>query len=153
MSASATTQERASPPADQSSVAILSKGFVVGTEGDLVVVSRRTLFDTVPLYHFVRDDTVGRYLAMVDLVRHHDLYAVEVADAFGVHRVTLQKMLKRFEAHGAGGLMPGKGRRMPTNINDAFTRRLLELENQGVRDRDAAHPLRAAPCRASPPLP
>ncbi len=148
MSAGAATQQRGSrlgDQADQSSVTILSKGFIIGVEGDLFVVSRRTLFDTVPLYHFVHDDAVGRYLAMVDLVRHHDLYAVEVADAFGVHRVTLQKMLKRFEAHGAGGLVPGKGRRMPTKIKDAVARRLLELKKQGVSDREAAERLGVSP--------
>lgn len=144
MSAGAATEERVSrsgDPTGQSPVAILSKGFILGVEGDLFVVSRRTLFGTVPLYHFTCDDTAGRNLAMVDLVRHHDLYATEVADAFGVHRVTLQKMLKRFEAQGVSGLVPSKGRRMPTKIKDAVARRLLELMRQGVSHGEAAERL------------
>ena len=102
------------------------------------MVSRSTVFGTVPLYHFARDDTVGRYLAMVDLVRHHDLFANEVADAFDVHRATLHRMLKRFGEQGVLGLVPGKGRRMPTKIKDAVERRLLELKSQGVSNRDVA---------------
>lgn len=107
----------------------------------MLVVSRSTVFGTVALYHFTRDDATLRNLAMVDLVRHHDLHATEVADAFGVHRVTLQKILKRFADQGAMGLVPGKGRRMPTKIKDAVERRLLELKKQGVSDREAAERL------------
>lgn len=146
MVARAASQERGSrlhlgEQPEQPLVALLSRGFVLGREGDLFVVSCRTLFGSVPLYHFVRDDDAGRNLAMVDLVRHHGLYATEVSDAFGVHRVTLQKLLKRFETLGALGLVPGKGRRMPTKIKDAVARRLLELKKQGVSDRDAAERL------------
>src|SRR5260370_25432979 len=89
---SSSSSEVAGPPA----VVVLRNGFLLAAEGDLCVVSRSSVFGPVPLYHFTRDDTVGRYLAMVDLVRHHDLYANEVADAFDVHRATLHRLLKRF---------------------------------------------------------
>jgi hypothetical protein len=126
---------------DAPAIVVLRKGFVLAGEGDLFVVSRVTVFGSVPLYHFTRDDTVTRYLAMVDLVRHHDLYANEVADAFDVHRATLHRMLNRFAEQGVRGLLPGKGRRMPTKIKDAVERRLLELNRQGVSNRDAARRL------------
>lgn len=119
-------------------VCVLRNGFALVAEGDLFVVSRSTLLGVVPLYHFTRDDAVGRYLAMVDLVRHHGLYANEVADAFAVHRATLHRMLRRFSEKGVRGLVPGKGRRMPTKIKDAVARRLLELKKQGVSNPDAA---------------
>lgn len=119
----------------------LSSGFFLATEGELCVLSRSTVFGTVPLYHFTRDDAAGRYLAMVDLVRHHGLQATEVADAFSVHRATLHRMLNRFEEGGVRGLIPGKGRRMPTKIKDAVARRLVELKKQGASNREVAQRL------------
>jgi hypothetical protein len=83
----------------------IEKGFQLSEEGGLWVVS----LWGIALYHFRRDDGPCRYLAMVDLVRHHDVSATAIARVFGVHRVTLQKMLRRFEVKGLAGLFPGKG--------------------------------------------
>lgn len=115
----------------------IGKGFDLVREGDLFVV----FFGAMPLYHFRVDDTPARYLAAVDLVRHHGVKVLHVAAVLGMHRVTLHKMLKRFDEAGIQSLFPGKGRRMPTKIRDAVERRLLELKQLGATDRQAARRL------------
>ena len=116
-------------------------GFQLWTEGDLSVVS----LWGIALYHFRDDDKPARYLAMVDLVRHHGIASTEIAAVFNVHRVTVQTMLRRFEKSGLAGLLPGKKGKRPSKIRDAVERQLLQMKAQGVSNNEAARRLGVTP--------
>jgi len=115
----------------------IGRSFDLVQEGELLVV----FFGPMPLYHFGVDDRAGRYLAAVDLVRHHGVKVAQVARVFGMHRATLHEMAGRFDRSGVQGLLLGKGCRMPTKIRGAVERRLLELKRQGAMDGEAARRL------------
>lgn len=119
----------------------IEKGFFLMREKDLSVVT----YCGLALYHFRTDDGPARYLAMVDLIRHHDVSAISIARSFVVHRVTVQKMLARFEKKGIAGLFPGKGGNRPTKIRELVERKLLELKARGVTNSEAARRLGVTP--------
>lgn len=108
--------------------------FALVDKGDVTVV----FWGTVPLYQFRKDDRLGRYVAVVDLVEFHGLRALAVAQAFGLGMKTVYRLLKRHREGGVGALLGGKGCRMPTKILGAKARQLLELRRRGVPFREAA---------------
>ncbi len=115
----------------------IAEGFELRIEGDLCVV----FLGPVALHHYRKDDSAAASLVMVDLVLRRGLMATDVAAAFGVNRVTLQKKMRRYRDGGVRGLIPRTGRRMPTKIRDAVEVQLLLLKGQGVSDRECGRRL------------
>src|SRR5271170_3659180 len=108
-------------------VRIGSSPFALVDSGDVAVV----FWGTVPLYQFRKDDQHGRYVAVVELIKFHDLRAARVAQAFGLGIQTVYRLLKRYKKGGVGALLGGTGRRMPTKVRGAKARQLIQLRERG----------------------
>lgn len=122
-----------------SRVRIGDSPFAVVQREDLVAI----FWGTVPLYSFRETDRLGRYVAAVNLVRHHELPVRAVAKAIGVDERTIFRLLKRFDAGGVDALLGckrGKRRGKPKSFR-VEAERLLRRKRQRAGSPDATRPL------------
>lgn len=121
-----------------SRVRIGDSPFAVVQSGDLVAI----FWGTVPLYSFRESDRLGRYVAAVDLVRHHELPVRAVAKAIGVEERTIFRLLKRFDAGGVEALLGRKRGKSPGKPKSFRVRaqQQLKRKRQRVTSPDATGP-------------
>lgn len=97
-------------------------------EGDLRVVFTHHL----PLLQYPRGDRVLERVAMAELVETGSATIQEVADAFGVHRMTVTRCRTLLRQGGAAALLDGKsGPKGPRRFHEAVRRRVVELRKDG----------------------
>ncbi len=97
-------------------------------EGDLRVVFTHHL----PLLQYTRGDRVMERLAMAELVETGSATMKEVADAFGVHRMTVGRCARLLRQGGTAALFDGKsGPKGPRKFREAVRRQVVELREDG----------------------